>query len=553
MEDLPTIRVMALHALAYCERLFYLEEVEEIRVADAAVWAGRNLHLLLDEPEEVIDLTMESAELGIRGRVDAVRRRDGTTFPVEHKRGRSREGLDGSALAWDSDRIQAVAYAMLLEEHLGRPVCEARIHYHRDNKTVRLPITDEARTAVLVTIQRARDLLRSPDRPPITENERLCVRCSLAPVCLPEEARFAEAIEAGAEGVERAPAPLRLFPPDTERRSLHVVTQGARVGRSSDRLTVAEREQKPIRVGIREVSDIVLHGNAQITTQALRFCADEDVPVHFLASTGAYIGAFVGGAGNVQRRLRQYRGLSEPTRALDLAQKIVAAKIEMQLRHVLRATRKGSDLRERCEEGITGMRAALRGSYNSPDRNVLMGHEGSAARAYFAALAQLIHADAGEAMIPQGRSRRPPRDRFNALLSFGYGLLYRDLLSAILRVGLDPALGVLHQPRSTAFPLALDLMELFRVPVVDMATLGAVNRRSFDPELDFTVTGPQIWLSDEGRRKAIEIYERRKHEEYRHPVIGYTLSYARMMELEARLAEKEWSGEPGVFARLRIR
>lgn len=96
-------------------------------------------------------------------------------------------------------------------------------------------------------------------------------------------------------------------------------------------------------------------------------------------------------------------------------------------------------------------------------------------------------------------------------------------------------------------------MELFRVPIVDMAILGAVNRRSFDPELDFKVTGAQIWLSDEGRRKAIEIYERRKHEEYRHPVIGYTLSYARMMELEARLAEKEWSGEPGVFARLRIR
>lgn len=553
MDEQPTFRVMALHALAYCERLFYLEEVEEIRVADAAVWAGRHLHLVLDEPEEVVDLTMESAELGIRGRVDAVRRRDGTLFPVEHKRGRSREGPDGEAMAWDTDRIQAVAYAMLLEEHSGRPVAEARIHYHRDNKTVRLPITDEAKTIVFATVERARELMRSTERPPITDNERLCVRCSLAPVCLPEEARFAEAIEAGPEEVARTPPPLRLFPPDTERRSLHVVTQGARVGRSGDQLTVAEREQKPIKIGAREVSDIVLHGNAQITTQALRFCADEEIPVHFLAFTGAYIGAFVGGAGNVQRRIRQYRALADGEVSLPIAQKIVAAKIEMQLRHVLRATRKGSDLRDRCEDGIAGMRAALRGSFHSPDRATLMGNEGAAARAYFAALACLIHPDAGAEMVPQGRSRRPPRDRFNALLSFGYGLLYRDVLSAILRVGLDPAVGVLHQPRSTAFPLALDLMELFRVPIVDMAVLGAINRRTFDPAADFVVTGPQVWLSDDGRKKAIEVYERRKHEEYRHPVIGYTLSYARMLELEARLAEKEWSGEPGVFARLRIR
>lgn len=96
-------------------------------------------------------------------------------------------------------------------------------------------------------------------------------------------------------------------------------------------------------------------------------------------------------------------------------------------------------------------------------------------------------------------------------------------------------------------------MELFRVPVVDIAVLGAVNRRTFDPVQHFAVTGEQVWLSDEGRRRMIEVYERRKHEEYRHSAIGYTVSYARMMELEVRLLEKEWSGEPGLFARLRIR
>lgn len=548
--DYPTIRVMALHALEYCERLFYLEEVEEIRVADAAVWAGRRLHIELDEPEEIVALTMESAELGLRGRVDAIRRRDGHLHLVEHKRGQSRKGADDHPTAWPSDQIQAMAYAMLLEEHTGQEVPEVRIRYHRDNKTVRLPVTDEGRSAVAAAVERARELMRSPDRPPVTDNANLCGRCSLAPVCLPEETRFAEA---AGEDEREVPAPLRLFPADTERRSLHVVTQGARVGRSSGELTVAERDQKPTKVGIRQVSDVVLHGNAQITTQAMRLCANEDVPVHVLATSGAYIGVFHGGEGTVQRRIRQFRALNDPIMSRTLARRLTAAKIEMQVRHILRASRKDDALREEVAGSLEVMRTGLRGVVHAETREAIMGHEGSAARAYFAGLRFLVHPDAGEEMVPEGRTRRPPRDRFNALLSFGYGLLYRDVVSAILRVGVDPAFGFLHQPRSTAFPLALDLMEIFRVPIVDMAVLGAVNRRTFSASEDFVVTGPQVWLSEGGRKKAIEVYERRKHEEYRHPVIGYTLSYARMIELEIRLAEKEWSGEAGLFAKLRIR
>jgi CRISPR-associated protein Cas1 len=225
----------------------------------------------------------------------------------------------------------------------------------------------------------------------------------------------------------------------------------------------------------------------------------------------------------------------------------------MQLRHVLRATRKDETLREQVAEPVTAMRGGLGRAARAADREALMGEEGIAARGYFAALARLVLAEAGEAMRPRGRSRRPPEDRFNALLSFGYGLLHRDVLGAILRVGLEPSFGTLHRPRSAAHPLALDLMELFRVPVVDMAVLGAVNRRTFDPAADFAVTGKQVWLSADGRKKMIEVYERRKHEEYRHDVLGFSLSYARMMELEVRLLEKEWSAEGGLFARFRIR
>jgi CRISPR-associated protein Cas1 len=154
---------------------------------------------------------------------------------------------------------------------------------------------------------------------------------------------------------------------------------------------------------------------------------------------------------------------------------------------------------------------------------------------------------------PDGRNRRPPRDRFNALLSFGYALLYQNVLQAALAVGLEPALGFFHTPRSAAQPLVLDLMELFRLPIWDVPLIGSVNRMQWDLEADFQVTPGRVWLSDAGRRKAIELFEKRLGDVWRHPAIGYSLSYARLIELEVRLLEKEWTGQPGLFARMRLR
>lgn len=544
----PILRAESLHALLYCERLFYLQEVERLSSPDAAVLAGRTLHEELKEEGELVSLTLESETLGIRGRLDAIRRRDGSLFPVEHKRGRSMRGSDGQPAAWDTDEIQVAAYAMLLEEHTGEPIREARIRYHKDNVTVRVNIGYSLCLRVKDEIDRARAIATFKNRPSVTVHERKCVRCSLAPICLPEEARLARA-----HGTNAAPTPVRLYPADQEQRSVHVLTHGAKVGRSGDMLQVSELESPSVRIGPREISDLVIHGHAQITTQALRLCADQEIPVHFVTTAGAYLGSFSGPSGGVQRRIRQFRGLSDDAFALELARRLVAAKVEMQLRLLLRGSRRSEELRENTEEYLSIIRTALRSCKSMQNREELMGQEGVAARAYFAVLPMLISPDVGDEMKPSGRSRRPPQDRFNALLSFGYGMLYKDVQSAILRVGLEPSFGVLHQPRSAAFPLTLDLVELFRVPVVDMAILGAVNRRSFDPIEDFVVTEKQIWLSDSGRKKLIEIYERRKHEEYRHDVLKFSLSYARMMELEVRLLEKEWSEEPGLFASFRIR
>jgi CRISPR-associated protein Cas1 len=152
-----------------------------------------------------------------------------------------------------------------------------------------------------------------------------------------------------------------------------------------------------------------------------------------------------------------------------------------------------------------------------------------------------------------GRSRRPTLDRFSAILNFGYALLQTAVMRAVLATGLEPAVGFYHTPRSAAHPLVLDTMEMFRSPLWDMVVIGSLNRGQWNADADFVVTKTKVWLSDSGKKKAIGLFEDRLQETWKHPVVDYSLSYARTIELEARLLEKEWSGEPGLFARLRLR
>lgn len=547
--DEPPIRVMALHALLYCERLFYLEEVEEIRVADANVYAGRRLHVervsLDDETPELRSLEVSSNHWGLVGKVDAVRKRDGAWIAYEHKKGRCRRGDENEPLAWPSDRIQAVAYAVLVEEHFGEPVRQARIRYHADSVTVLLDIDEVARQDLRAAIARARQMRESTERPPVTENERLCPNCSLAVVCLPEEERLA-AVEAAV--IE----PPRLFPSNRERHTLHVASAKARIGRSGESLLV-ETEEGRQKIAIEQVDSILIHGYGQLTTQALHLCAHRGVAVDWLTFGGRFVAGISASPGRVQQRIRQYRALTDDDVRLKLSRQTVHAKVESQLRYVLRASRGNPSCRQAVQEPIDRMREVMPKLDRVANADSLRGLEGIAAKAYFASLPRLLTSRVDGLLVPNGRTKHPPEDRFNALLSFGYGMLFALVHRTLLGVGLEPALGFFHLPRSSAPPLVLDLVELFRVPLVDMPVVGSVNRNQWNPTDDFTIAGRQVWLSESGRKKAIGLFEERLNEAYRHPFTGQSMTYARIVELEARLLEKEWTGAPGLYARLRMR
>lgn len=562
--DRPLVRVMALHAMAYCERLFYLEEVEEIRIADANVYAGRRLHDKLDKGPDIYSLELASERLGIRGKIDCVKRKSGELIVFEHKKGKSKQGKE----AWPSDRLQVLAYTLLLSEHTGEDIGEARIRYHADNKTIGLHINlKDVEEEVSAAVSRAGELRATLERPPVSVPEYLCRTCSLAPVCLPEEERFA------GNGKQKL---QRLFPIDEDRRIIHLVEQGTSIRKDGDQLVVylPDGSKKPLPGKL--ISALILHGNVQISTQCIHFCAANNIGVHWLSYGGYYVGAFSQGAGGVQRRVRQFQAFQDDLLRCRLSCRLVLAKVENQLRYILRSTRDKS-VGERGDEvklGIERLRTTIKklsrmqdefevgqekktpietGKEKSPSQiDIIRGHEGKAGEIYFSLLPVILKVEKDDFLYFNGRNRRPPRDPFNALLSFGYSLLYRDCMNALLSVGLDPCFGFMHTPRSAAYPLALDMMDLFRLILWDIPLIGSVNRRQWNKN-DFEITGRQVWLNHDGRRKAIQIYESRKQEKWKHPVLKYSLSYARTMELETRLLEKEWAGQSGLFAALRLR
>ena len=332
------------------------------------------------------------------------------------------------------------------------------------------------------------------------------------------------------------------------------MTHGASIGRSKAELVVRPPDDAPsTKHPIGEIDSVVLHGYAQITTQAINLCVDHDVAVHWVTASGWHTGSLTATAGQVQRRVRQYRALADEANCLRLARSLVRAKVEGQHRYLLRGTRGDAEEREAVLPHLVPFRSAL-GVARSGRRSRLAARAGRLGR--------------GRLFSGAGPADQPDRSRIAALLHpeppAAHGPVQRDIELRLCALahgrdaghpGFGPRAiaGFLSHARSAAYPLVLDLMELFRVPLWDMVVIGALNRGQWDPDADFTVTKAKVWLSDEGRKKAIGLFETRLDENWKHPVIGYSLSYSRTIELEARLLEKEWTGEPGLFARMRLR
>jgi CRISPR-associated protein Cas1 len=524
-----------LNEFVYCPRLFYLEWVDGLWDDNADTAQGSLTHTRSDrgggripdsgdaEDEawsgEARSVMLDAPKLGLIAKIDLVEGADGTVSPVDHKKGRPRP--DGTP--WEPDLVQSAAQVIVLRENGYR--CERGYVSYRETRTRIAVEVDEALEAEIhESLRRLREVAARAESPPPLVDSPKCPRCSLVGICLPDETNTLR--------LARERRPRRLIAARPDAAPLYVQEPGASVRLSEGRIEVHVDGDVVSSLRKIDVLELGLFGGAHVSGPALRELAGAGIPItHF--SFGGWFQAMTVGfdQSNIELRVAQFRHADDRDAALALAQRFVGAKIRNG-RVLLR--RNGDD---RVAEPVRQLQRLARMAGRARDADALLGIEGAAAAEYYRALGTLFRRRAREgglALDFERRSRRPPRDRANALLSFLYALLTKECALAVRRVGFDPLLGFYHRPRFGRPALALDLMEEFRPLIADSALLTMVNGSRLTHG-DFVERAGAVSLTASGRRAVLAAFEQRMLTTVIHPVFGYRVVYRRALELQARL------------------
>jgi len=485
--ELLPARILNEHV--YCPRLAYLEWVDRQFKDNADTAEGTFVHRRVDrprstppEPGEALEdgdedpppstsIELSSERLGLIAKLDLLEPSGETVVPIEYKRGRPRAPDDP---LWEPELAQVCAHVMLLRD-AGYSVDHAEVYFAETRTRHRVEIPDElvARTSEAISAVRANAAANGPP-PPLVDSPK-CPRCSLVTLCLPDEVGLLQG--------ERSTPPRRLVAGDSAASLLYATTPGSRLTKRGGRAVLLEDGEETASARLIDISHLLrMHQ-------------------HRAAAIGApeLAGALVAGKIRNSRTLvRRHGGEGVAETIAQLARLAVAAEAERSIES-------------------------------------LLGIEGTAARLYFGRFAELLHSpSAREEFDFERRNRRPPLDPVNAMLSFVYGLLVKDVAAALIAVGLDPYVGVFHRPHFGRPGLALDLAEEFRPLVGDSTVLMAVNNGELEPS-DFVRRAGAVGLTSRGRKKLIATYERRMRTELVHPAFKYRASYRRSLEIQARL------------------
>jgi len=551
--ETPLVPARMLNEWVYCPRLAFLEwvdgewassgDTEEGRRAHARVDAGGGRLPVAADAEEAPDfaarsVTLASERLGIIAKMDLIEGEDGVVTPVDTKKGKRPHIAEG---AYEPERVQVCAQALILED-AGYKVAEGAIWYAGSRERVRVALDEPLRTQTREAIAGLRLTAAAGRLPAPLVDSPKCTRCSLAGICLPDEIAF----------FGRGMSPRPLNPSADTALPLYVQEPGARVGKSGETLNI-ETEAGKTAVPIGEVSELVLLGPVSLTTPALTSLLREEIPVTWGSTGGWVLGHTVStGHRNVSIRLDQYRAAFDERRSLIIARGLVAAKIRNS-RVFLRRNSKSGEAADRSAAFKALSRLSER-ALHARSADELLGLEGEAAARYFRLFTTMF----GEAArgFPEfafdKRTRRPPADPVNAMLSLGYALLTRTWLTVLSAVGFDPYLGFYHRPRFGRPALALDMMEPFRAILADSVVIQVVNNGEVKPD-GFVVAGPAVNLKPHARRAFIAAYERRLGQETTHPLFGYRVSMRRLLEVQARLLARHLAGEIGDYPHYLVR
>ena len=549
-----------INEMAYCPRLFYLEYVQREWAESADTLDGRFVHRRVDRPQGAMpaaedlesaaqlhsrSITVGSDRLGAIAVIDVIESNDGWVVPVDYKRGVAPDLPEG---AWEPERVQVCLQGLLLRDN--GYLCDYGILYFAASQSrVTVEFTDALVARTLELLEQARELCQGEQIPPPLRNSNKCPRCSLVGICLPDETNLLHdglptlpLDESTSPSLSAATTsePRRLTPARDDRLAVYVQGQGFSVGLKGEVLEIRDKGTPVNQARLLETAQLSLYGNVQLSAQALRELVSRDVPIIHLSYAG-WLNAITTPPThkNIELRRRQFRAADDPLFCLAFAQSIVSGKIRNQ-RTLLR--RNSRDLPEGLLHRLAETR---RRAHQATSLEQLLGIEGNAARDYFANFSLMFKADDGTPTTTfhfETRNRRPPRDPVNALLSFLYSLLVKDLVATLVGIGFDPYLGFYHQPRYGRPALALDLMEEFRPLVADSVAISLINNGEIRPN-DFISRATACALTESGRKRVIEAYERRLDTLVTHPIFGYAISYRRVFEVQARLLSRLLQGE----------
>jgi CRISPR-associated protein Cas1 len=554
------IPVRALNQVTYCPRLYYLQYVDCVMPTNEHVEAGLFDHRRVDDPDlknktrndrgtatsRGIALTSEA--LGITGVLDVIEEKNGEQYPVETKHGHAPNDDQGRPTVWENDAVQLCAQAMLMEEAFGKPVPRGYQFHVGSRERVAVEFTESLRQKTRDAVTRCRELavLDAPPEPLPAELRHRCFGCSLAGVCLPEETLYQLGRPAPAEGeqAKEHAALTRVIPQSDDGAVLYLQEPGSSVGKRSEHLVIKKDGKELNRVPLHAVRQVVVCGNVQVSTQALETLASNDIAVSYVTGHGRFIGTFSPTpAKNVSLRETQFRKFAAPDTCLQLAKAVVRAKLSNQRALLMRSLRGGDEARGSDEPAARDMWNLLRGLDDVTSMESVLGTEGQGAALYFGEFGRMLKQPPnGKGFDFKCRNRRPPRDPVNALLSFAYAMLAKDCFAAVCTVGFDPYKGFFHQGRHGKPSLALDLMEEFRPVIADSVVLTLINNESLTPD-DFVTWRDACQLTESGRKAFFQAYEQRKATVISHPVYGYRMSYARMLEVQARMLAAFVRGE----------
>jgi CRISPR-associated protein Cas1 len=327
--------------------------------------------------------------------------------------------------------------------------------------------------------------------------------------------------------------------------TLYVTTQGAYLAREGETVLVRVDGETKLQVPIHTLGSIVCFGQVSLSPPLMGLCAEHSVAVSFLTEHGRFLARIQGPvSGNVLLRREQYRRADDLEMSAQIARAIVVAKIA-NCRTVLQRA-----VRDRPEDESSGKlsQAAEQLAQHLKDLegpvllDTVRGKEGDAARRYFSVFDYLITAQKEDFFFRE-RSRRPPLDNINALLSFIYTLLVHDVAAALEGVGLDPAVGYLHRDRPGRPGLALDLMEELRPYLADRLALSLVNRQQVRGKGFQKTESGGVMMNDETRKEVLVTYQKRKQEEIQHPFLGEKIALGLLPHVQALLLARYLRGD----------